>query len=303
MSYNHERYISDAITSILAQRTDFQYEIVIGDDCSTDETPDIIETYRRSNPETIRILHREKRLGNKRNFIDILANCRGEYIALLDGDDYWIDPYKLQKQVDFLEQHPEYVLVTNNAFQVYEEENFAIAHLINKQMIAFDFGTSELMVSNPCITLTVMFKNHLVTEFPAVYFEGTGADRRLFILLSLHGKCRYINDVTGVYRAHSASLTGSRASFEQQLAALQQRVRNAEIWNDYLGGEYSQEVELVRSSTAKNIVVRALQYRRLGTAIHYSRYVDRRGISSKINRLFVGLLQALERVGRRIAPA
>ena len=109
VTYKHEAYIREALDSILMQRVNFSYEIVAGDDCSPDGTQDILREYADRHPGRFVLLLREKNLGATANSYDIKCHCTGRYIAQLEGDDFWTDPDKLQKQVDFLEAHPEYI--------------------------------------------------------------------------------------------------------------------------------------------------------------------------------------------------
>ena len=109
LTYNHENYIAQAIESVLLQETDLRYELIIGDDASTDRTPEIVREYAQRRPDVIRPVLREKNLGTTKNNWDLLRRARGKYIAGLEGDDYWIDPRKTQRQFAFLESHPEYV--------------------------------------------------------------------------------------------------------------------------------------------------------------------------------------------------
>src|SRR5690606_24880582 len=117
MTYNHAPFIQHAMDSIFMQEFPFEVEVVVGDDFSTDNTLQIIQNYSNTDKVKITILHREvgdhywtrrQELGRLHNFSDILRNCRGKYIALLDGDDYWTDSHKLLRQVDFLEKNPDY---------------------------------------------------------------------------------------------------------------------------------------------------------------------------------------------------
>ena len=109
VTYKHEAYIREALDSILMQQVDFSYEIVVGDDCSPDGTQDILREYAGRYPGRFLLLLREKNLGATANSYDIKCHCKGRYIAQLEGDDFWTDPHKLQRQVDFLEAHPEYI--------------------------------------------------------------------------------------------------------------------------------------------------------------------------------------------------
>ena len=103
ITYNHERFIAQAIESVLEQKTTFDFELVIGEDCSTDETGKIVMSYAEKYPDKVRAIFREKNIGATHNFINTLNQCRGQYVALLEGDDYWIDPMKLELQIRVME--------------------------------------------------------------------------------------------------------------------------------------------------------------------------------------------------------
>lgn len=109
LAYNHEKYIGQALDSILMQKTTFSYEIVVGEDCSLDNTRKILLKYKEKYPDKIRLILHEKNIGMHKNVNALLRQCNGKYCANCEGDDYWTDPYKLQKQIDFLEKHPEYI--------------------------------------------------------------------------------------------------------------------------------------------------------------------------------------------------
>lgn len=113
VTYNHEEFISQAIESVLSQECTFRVELLIAEDCSTDNTKSIALKYAEEYPDLIKVLEREKNLGPTRNGYDAYIKCSGKYIATLDGDDYWTDVKKLQKQYDFLEQNKKYVGVTH----------------------------------------------------------------------------------------------------------------------------------------------------------------------------------------------
>ena len=104
LTYNHEKYIAQAIESVLMQKTDFDYELVIGEDCSVDKTREIVKKFQLKCPNIIKPIYHERNVGASRNCFEfVLPACKGKYIALLEGDDYWIDSLKLQKQIDVFE--------------------------------------------------------------------------------------------------------------------------------------------------------------------------------------------------------
>lgn len=120
VTYNQEQYITKCLDSILQQEVNFDYEVIIGDDCSTDTTGVIVDTYAAKNP-CIRVQHHPQNLGHVKNWEYCINMCHGEYIAILEGDDYWIDVHKLQRQVDYLDSHPQAVLTITNIKIVWEE--------------------------------------------------------------------------------------------------------------------------------------------------------------------------------------
>lgn len=109
--YNHERFLAQALDSILMQKVNFAYELIVGEDCSPDKSREILKSYEKKFGPALVPLYRQKNLGSKKNLKDCLNHCRGKYIAFLEGDDFWTDVGKLQKQVDFLESHPDYTAV------------------------------------------------------------------------------------------------------------------------------------------------------------------------------------------------
>lgn len=103
LTFNHEKYIKQALDSILMQKVNFRYEIVVGDDCSSDETQNILKSYAQKHPDKFVPLLRQRNIGATNNYFDVIKHCKGKYIAFLEGDDFWTDENKLQIQIDFLE--------------------------------------------------------------------------------------------------------------------------------------------------------------------------------------------------------
>ena len=116
VTYNQEKYIAAAIESVLMQKVDFVYELLIGEDASTDGTPAIVDLYQKKYPNIIKVFHRKKNLGRKTNCRLTMQACRGKYVAVLEGDDYWSYDLKLQKQVDYLERHNDIIATAHNVY-------------------------------------------------------------------------------------------------------------------------------------------------------------------------------------------
>ena len=121
ITYNHEKYLKQAIEGVLMQHVNFEIELIIADDFSTDATRSIIEEYRVKHPKIIKPILQAKNIGAANNWMDLMEAPVGKYVAYQDGDDYWTDPLKLQKQVDFLESHPDAVMCFTN-IEVFDDD-------------------------------------------------------------------------------------------------------------------------------------------------------------------------------------
>lgn len=163
MTYYHENYVARAIESVLAQKTQYSYEIVISDDCSKDRTREILLQYAEKYPEIIKLNFNEVNLGISNNNYATRCLCEGRYIATLSGDDYWIDELKLQEQVEYLDTHPEYYAVAtciegrfdddDTAFAVYPKKKYRDATIdLNMYLHGATFGTNGMMMRNAYLT-------------------------------------------------------------------------------------------------------------------------------------------------------
>lgn len=202
ITYNHENYIAQALDSILMQQVNFDYEIVIGEDCSSDRTRSIVLDYQLGNPGRIKVLLPETNLGMMRNFMETFAACTGEYVAILEGDDYWTSPQKLQKQVDFLDGHPDFAICFHNAQILSEIDGRSGDHLCcpeQKEVSTLE----DLLHENFIPTLTVMFRNRLFSGFPDWFSKLKYGDWPLHLLNAQFGKVGYLNESMAMYRVHS----------------------------------------------------------------------------------------------------
>src|SRR4029453_11849598 len=123
-TFNHGRFIAKALDRVLRQQVDFEGEIIVGDDASQDDTRDILRAYERANPDRIRLFLPPANLGGEGGglFLALMGEARGDFVAILDGDDEWTDPEKLRKQAAFLLRHPECLLSFHNAVVVYDDD-------------------------------------------------------------------------------------------------------------------------------------------------------------------------------------
>ena len=212
-TYNHEKYIAQAIESVLMQKTDFDFEIIIGEDDSSDNTRDISKEYKAKHPEKINLFLNDRanviyingKPTGRWNFINNLKHAQGEYIALLEGDDYWTDSCKLQKQADYLDAHPECALCFHDVQAVYDNELREPETLtpINKKEV---YALEDIIKGNFIHTCSVMFRNGLFGDFPDWFYSTPMADWPLHILNAQYGDIGYIRDIMGAYRIHKGGI-------------------------------------------------------------------------------------------------
>lgn len=181
ITYNHEKYISQAIDSVLMQKTSFHYELLIGDDASSDRTPEIIKKYKGDYPEVIKVKTRKKNVGGTRNSYDLFMNAHGKYIAILEGDDYWTDELKLQKQFDFLEKNKDFsgcccdfifVDKEGNLYpetganrlrkNLYADDKYFTVYQLNQSKLPSHAGTMMIRNFFGKIECTVLYKAHRI---------------------------------------------------------------------------------------------------------------------------------------------
>ena len=166
ITYNHEPYIAQAIEGVLIQDTDFPIELVIGEDCSTDRTREIVLDYQKHYPKIIRLITSEKNVGAKENGYRTEQACRGKYIAFCEGDDYWHQPLKLQKQVDFLESNPDYGMVHSNAHLFWVKTDKLDKSAVRRSSnLKDDNAYFEILSGDRIIwTLTVCLRKHILFD-------------------------------------------------------------------------------------------------------------------------------------------
>ena len=207
ITYNHEKYIAQAIDGFLMQKTDFELEIILGDDCSIDNTNNICVDYQKKYPDKIKLIRNQENIGMTPNFVQSLKRCDGKYICLCEGDDYWTDPFKLQKQIDFLEANPEYILCSANA-QVLNSTGEPFRN------IYCDFGRNRsfnqigIVMEFYCPTMSMVFRNQL-DDIPNWFCEVKSGDTFLHLLLSRYGKFYYMDFIAGVYRQHDKGISNN----------------------------------------------------------------------------------------------
>lgn len=200
ITYKHERFIKQAIEGVLMQETSFDYELIISDDCSPDNTQEIIEEIKKNHPkgDKIKYFRHKQNIGMQANGTFAFNQCSGKYVALCEGDDYWTDPLKLQKQVDFLEENPEYVL-SFHLISILKNDGTIVDDFITN--VPKDYETIETLarLGNYIHTPSVVFRN-VIAELPFEFQLTPIGDYFLYIILAQYGKLKYLEEKMAVYR-------------------------------------------------------------------------------------------------------
>lgn len=200
ITYNHEKFIAKALDSILMQKTDFDFEIVIGEDCSQDNTRAILIEYQKRHPDKFRLLLNERNLGGHLNAKQTYESCTGEYVALLNGDDYWTSPDKLQKQVDFLDGHPDFSACFHDSLIVYADGSQESTHYRPSQK---SISTVEdLLLDNYIPTSAVMYRRRLLEKIPDWIGQLKLGDWPMHLLYANQGNIGYLDETLSVYLVH-----------------------------------------------------------------------------------------------------
>ncbi len=200
LAYNHGRFIAQAVESALAQQTDFRFEIVIGEDASPDDTREQVEKLQRAHPEVIRLLLHPKNIGMHRNWTAVMAECRAEFIAFLEGDDYWTDSAKLQQQTDLLKARPEVVAVFHRSALV-DETGADTGRFFPPGPIS-ELSTADLLRGNSIPTASVVMRRSALATLPPAFSGIKMIDWPTWIFSSLRGNFASVPKTMSAYREH-----------------------------------------------------------------------------------------------------
>jgi len=222
LTYNHERYIEQAVRSVIAQRTSFPIEILVGEDCSTDGTRSALDRLNQEFPQRLTILRRDVNLGLSANLQDCRERARGRYLAILEGDDSWTDPLKLQRQFDAMEAHPEWSMCYHPC-RVFDEDGRQRPRISPTTYPANPLTVLDLLEQNHVPTMSVAcFRQGVVRQTPPWHAELRNGDWALYILHADIGPVGFLPDVMADYRLHQGGLWSGFGSYNrwQQTLAL-----------------------------------------------------------------------------------
>ena len=243
-AYNHERYIAQALDSALMQRTNFDFEIVIGEDCSTDNTRAVAIEYAERYPQKIRLLAHDKNLGIWENDQAIIRACRGEYIAWLESDDYWSSADKLQKQVDFLDRNTDCSACFHWARRLSDSAK-PITWKNGPPDIKPFYSLDDLLENGHFIpSCTALFRSDLIRE-PLDWTRHTPfLETTYFVRFALSGKLGFLDEEMAVFRYHSEGIYGKATNAQNIQAAINAHLLVGQHFN--LDGRESYQRGLAR---------------------------------------------------------
>lgn len=239
IAYNHEQFIQDALEGFLMQQTTFPIEIVIGEDCSTDGTREILKDYAKRFPNQFQLLLQEHNIGATANFLATIKACKSKYLALCEGDDYWTDPLKLQKQFELLEKNPEYSGCFHDAYKL-NEETGVLSQMSGRRHPSSHntFSTEDLVQGGLISTCSFFFRRDSLSSYPDSFRDLPTGDIPLFVLVSQKGEIGFINEVMSVYRIHNQGVwSGSSIEIKSK-----QNIQVNEILDRYLDYKYHEKI-------------------------------------------------------------
>lgn len=228
VAYNAERVLDEAIRGVVRQRARFGFELIVADDASTDDTYSIAMRWAKEFPDIVRVVRHPENIGMQRNYVEALKLCRGKYIAMCDGDDYWICRSKLRRQVEYMESHPECSVCFHRVLNFYEADGSM--SLSNGGQVR-DCTIIELSRSNFITNLSVMYRGEAVDlhNLPLWILDNRLVDYPLHLLFAEHGSIHYFRRPMGVYRISASSAWSNAERCRQLEMALRVR-QNLADW-------------------------------------------------------------------------
>lgn len=206
ITYNHEKFIRQCLESVIAQKTNFAYEIIIGEDCSTDNTKQVIQEFEKKFPNIIKPIYQPVNVGAYANAYQYCyPKLTGKYVACLEADDYWTDEYKLQKQVDALENDKSAVACFTQVNVLLDQENRFEAHWSAARPVKSRYRLTDILHTFNIVTCSLLFRN-IYQPLPYHPQDFPTGDVSLSAFLLLQGDAIFINEVTAVYRVHEGGI-------------------------------------------------------------------------------------------------
>lgn len=290
-AYNHERYISQAIESVLAQKTNYPYELLIHDDCSTDSTLAIAQNYTTKHPDKIKIFTEEENQGLLKSYKRLIEQSNGKYLAILESDDYWLDENKLQIQIDFLESNSDYGIVAGDIISIDENGNIIAppSSCINTHIRNTNRLYEKLLGNNGIYgACSVVFRKSDFLSYCDIdsWIENNFVtfDQQTWLSISFHKKCKYFTKTLAAYRIVSTSISNNadkekQLDFSVKIAIIEEFIISKYGYGNLSPLDYNQKICL-------DIAGRALKRKQEKTFCDYAKRLKPISIKQKFMHFF-----------------
>ena len=292
VTYNHKDYIAQALDSFLMQKTNFKFQVIVGDDCSTDGTTDILKEYAKKYPDIIKPIFREKNIGATKNSLEVYSNAKTPYVAICEGDDYWIDEYKLQKQVDFLETHPDYSICFHPVKVVYDGFDFEKTDEIYPTQKMIESGTTfELLLKGNFIQPASVVYHWMFNQTNAkqYFLDISPGDWFISLLHAKEGKIKMLPEIMAAYRRHPQGVwSDSIKSFDKLILSWGLHLANFyySVYKNITNSSqiYLQDMFLPNLKSIMNVYYRNKKFKELQTIEElYPTYLDMISLDEKFD--------------------
>ncbi len=285
VTYNHEKYIRQALDSIVSQKTDFDFEILVGEDCSTDSTRDILKEYEKKYPNLFRMYYRDKNLGATLNEYELFMDAKGDYIAALELDDIWTDEDKLQKQFEFLENNKEYIgvahdfdIIDKDGNVIEDDDNKAIKSFLDKAFTLQDFLDNGFVFQTGTHFYRNIYKDG--SDYSIIYTaDRLIRDKTVLSLLLDRGDFYILPDKMSAYRRFfdKDAVNGRNATNVDMELDLYTKAHHVEALNEYFKGriDYSRQWSDMIWDYGKRVLKRTDGFR-LARFMHMYKKADKK---------------------------
>lgn len=267
-TYNHENYIEKTLNSFVQQQTKYAYKVIIHDDASTDSTPKIIDDFVEKYPSTFIVIHQEKNQYSQgvdifATFIQPLINTK--YTALCEGDDYWVDSNKIQLQIEYLEQHPEYSMCVHNTVKINEVGKSLNIYTSDINIKDRDIGIQEIIETcgNTAFhTSSFIFRSCIRQKMPEIFSKLPVGDYPLAIYMALNGKIHYIAKVMSAYRVMAKGSWSEKNISNKRISYLIscQMIKGIKIIDDFTNYKYTKSFKKVIVAHEYNNIILQKKY-------------------------------------------
>lgn len=265
ITYNHYPYIKECLEGFVNQKTDFKYEVIIHDDASTDGTTEVIREYAEKYPEIIIPMYEsENQYSQGKKFLRrIMCECtKGKYMAFCEGDDYWCDENKLQKQVDYMERNDDCTLVMHNGYSLNNETGEK--KIMNPYPESAVLSERDVIIERKVMpaTASMMYKSSCIKEMPDLFWNAPVGDRPQRMYLTLKGSVYYLSDAMCVYRRNIKGSFSDRVAVNEEYRkkCLERMIVFFDNFNEYTENKYQEEIEYVKSREYYHYHTRSQNY-------------------------------------------